>query len=112
MASEIFRAYAGIAVGVLVLAGLVLALLKYVLRRNVTSIWLTYRSWLVMTPVILGAVWGGRIAFIGLICALAIWGGWWHVVRCSQCAHFTRKMTLGLTQKKKAPRSGTTPPSP
>jgi len=71
--SEIFRAYALIALGVLVLAGLVLALLKYVLRKEVTSIWLTYRSWLVMTPVILGAVFGGRIVFIGLICALTIW---------------------------------------
>lgn len=71
--SEVFRAYAGIALGVLVFAGVVLALMKWVLKREVTSIWLTYRSWLVMTPLILGCVFAGRIAVIVLISVLAGW---------------------------------------
>src|SRR6185503_21365897 len=69
--SDIFRAYALMVVGVLVVAGLALALLKWVLKKEVTSIWLTYRSWLIMAPLILGSIFGGRAAVIIFICLLA-----------------------------------------
>ena len=72
--SEIFRTYAIIVFGVLVVAGLALALLKWGFRKNVTSIWLTYRSWLVMAPLILGCVFAGRVAVIVFTCLLAGWG--------------------------------------
>jgi phosphatidate cytidylyltransferase len=72
--SEIFRNYAFIVIGVLVVAGLALALLKWGFRRDVTSIWLTYRSWLVMAPLILGCVFAGRVAVIVFICLLAGFG--------------------------------------
>ena len=48
-----------------------LALLKWAFRKEVTSIWLTYRSWLVMAPLILGCVFGGRVVVIVFICLLA-----------------------------------------
>jgi phosphatidate cytidylyltransferase len=72
--SEIFRTYAIIVLGVLVVAGLGLSLFKWGFRKNVTSIWLTYRSWLVMAPLILGCVFAGRVAVIVFICLLAGWG--------------------------------------
>ena len=72
--SEIFRTYAIIVLGVLVVAGLALALLKWGFRKNVTSLWLTYRSWLVMAPLILGCVFAGRVAVIVFTCLLAGWG--------------------------------------
>jgi len=72
--SEIFRNYAFIVIGVLVVAGLALALLKWGFRRDVTSLWLTYRSWLVMAPLILGCVFAGRVAVIVFICLLAGFG--------------------------------------
>ena len=87
--SEIFRTYAIIVFGVLAAAGLVLSLLKWGFRKNVTSLWLTYRSWLVMAPLILGCVFGGRVVVIVFICLLAglgfkefaratgLYGDWW-----------------------------------
>lgn len=72
--NEIFRTYAIIVLGVLVVAGLALALLKWGFRKNVTSLWLTYRSWLVMAPLILGCVFAGRVAVIVFTCLLAGWG--------------------------------------
>jgi phosphatidate cytidylyltransferase len=69
--SEVFRTYAGIALGVLVLAGVILAFLKWVLRRDITPIWLTYRSWLIITPLVLGCIFAGRIAVIAFFCVLS-----------------------------------------
>jgi len=72
--SEIFRTYAVIVLGMLVAGGLVLCLLKWGFRRDITSLWLTYRSWLVMAPLILGCVFAGRVAVIVFTCVLAGWG--------------------------------------
>lgn len=69
--SEIFRTYALILAGVLGAAGLVLAVLRWGLRKEVTSIWLTYRSWLVMAPLIMGVIFGGRVVVIVFFCVLA-----------------------------------------
>lgn len=71
--SEIFRTYGWIVLGVLAFAGAVLALLKWVLKREVTSIWLTYRSWLVMAPLIFGSIFAGRVTVIVFFCCLAGW---------------------------------------
>jgi phosphatidate cytidylyltransferase len=60
----VFRLYALIAVAVLLAAGLILSLLRWGLRKNVESIWATYRSWLIMAPVVFGLVFAGRIATI------------------------------------------------
>jgi len=87
--SEIFRNYVIIVFGVLAVAGLVLASLKWGFRKDVTSLWLTYRSWLVMASLILGCVFAGRVAVIVFICLLAgfglkefaratgLYGDWW-----------------------------------
>src|SRR5258706_10032236 len=87
--SDIFRNYALIVAGVLVAAGFALALLKWVFKKEVTSIWLTYRSWLVMSPLIFGCIFGGRAVVIVFICLLAglgfkefppptrLFRGWW-----------------------------------
>jgi len=87
--SEIFRSYAIIVLGVLVVGGLVLTLRKWGLRKDVHSLWLTYRSWLVMAPLILVCVFGGRVVVIVFICLLGgfgfkefaratgLYGDWW-----------------------------------
>jgi phosphatidate cytidylyltransferase len=69
--SDVFRLYSAIAASVLVVAGLVLALLKWVFKRDVTSVWLTYRSWLVITPLVLGCIFAGRAAVIVFFCLLS-----------------------------------------
>jgi len=69
----VFRLYSIIAAAILFLAGAILSLMRWGLRKNVTSIWNTYRSWLVMAPLVLIIVLFGRIAtiisfaFLGLL---------------------------------------------
>jgi phosphatidate cytidylyltransferase len=72
--SEVFRAYLFVVGGLVLLAGLVLTLIRFVLKKNINSIWTTYRGWLVMTPLVLGAIFAGReVTIIGfaLIALLA-----------------------------------------
>ena len=71
MQSDVFRNYALIVGGVLGLAGLALALMKWGFKKEVHSIWLTYRSWLVMAPLIVGCVFGGRVVVIAFVCLVA-----------------------------------------
>ncbi len=72
--SDVFRNYALIVGGVLGFAGLALALMKWGFKKEVHSIWLTYRSWLVMTPLIAGCVFGGRVVVIAFVCLVAALG--------------------------------------
>src|SRR5574341_355777 len=72
--SDIFRLYVALLAGVLGVAGVTLALLTWVLGKDVRSIWATYRSWLVMAPVVLGAIWLGRVPAIVLFVLLAVFG--------------------------------------
>lgn len=72
--SEIFRTYFFIVAGVLVVAGLVLSLLKWGFRKNMASIWATYQSWLIMSPIALGCLFAGRIPVIVFFCLLAALG--------------------------------------
>jgi len=69
--SDIFRNYALIVGGVLVVAGLALGLMKWVLKKDVHSIWLTYRSWLIMAPLVAGCIFGGRVVVIAGVCLVA-----------------------------------------
>jgi phosphatidate cytidylyltransferase len=69
--SEVFRSYAWIMLGVLMLAGTVLSVLRWVFKRDVSSIWMTYRSWLMMAPLILGSIFAGRVPVIIFFCVVA-----------------------------------------
>jgi len=72
--SEIFRLYFFIIVGSLLVAGVVLALLTWGFGKDVRSVWITYRSWLVMAALVVGAVFAGRVAAIVFFSLLAIFG--------------------------------------
>ena len=72
--SEVFRNYFFIMLTVLALAGLVLSVLRWVLKKEITSIWATYKSWLVMAPLVFGFVFGGRVAVIIFFCFIASLG--------------------------------------
>src|SRR6266478_974054 len=69
--SEVFQTYFLIVVGVLVVAGLALALLKWGFRKDVSSIRTTYKSWLFMVPLVMGCVFAGRVPTIIFFCILA-----------------------------------------
>ena len=71
--SDIFLTYLMVVGGVLAFAGTVLGVLTLA-GRNVSSIWQTYRGWLVMVPVVLGTLFLGRTATIFGVALLAILG--------------------------------------
>ena len=70
--NDAFRSYLAIVLGLLAMAGSVLSVLTWGLKKNVQSIWATYRSWLVIVPVVVGCLLLGRAATILLVAALSI----------------------------------------
>ena len=71
--SDIFLTYVAIVAGLLVFAGAVLGAL-YLLGKDVSAPARTYRGWLVMIPLVLGAIFLGREATIVSVTLLAIIG--------------------------------------
>jgi phosphatidate cytidylyltransferase len=69
----IFLTYAIIIGSMLAFAGLAIVILKAV-GKNVSSVWNTYRGWLVMIPIVLGTILLGRTATIIGVSLLAIFG--------------------------------------
>jgi phosphatidate cytidylyltransferase len=72
LASPVFRFYVAIAAGVLIVAGVVLATLRFGLRKNVSHAWASYRGWLIMVPLIVGVIFLGRVASIVFFTVIAI----------------------------------------
>ncbi|HXA10328.1 MAG TPA: phosphatidate cytidylyltransferase, partial [Chthoniobacterales bacterium] len=62
--NSVFRAYTGITLGVLVVAGIVLLFLQIVFRMELGSAWKTYRSWLWLAPLAALVIFAGRVPFI------------------------------------------------
>jgi phosphatidate cytidylyltransferase len=62
--NDVFRQYVWLVMGVLAVAGLMLSLVTFLFKKDVRSIWATYRSWLVMAPLVLGGIFAGRVAVI------------------------------------------------
>ncbi|HMJ65332.1 MAG TPA: phosphatidate cytidylyltransferase [Candidatus Binatia bacterium] len=70
----VFRLYALVAAAILLVAGIVLVLLRWGLRKNVDAIWKTYSSWLIIAPLVLGLIWAGRVPTIVGFSLVAIFG--------------------------------------
>ncbi len=71
--NEIFLTYLMIVGGLLAATGLLLTVAS-LLGKNVSSVWATYRGWLVMVPIVLGTIFLGRSATILGITLLAFLG--------------------------------------
>src|SRR4051794_8770498 len=69
--SKVFQTYFFIVVALLAVAGLVLSFLRWGLKKDVASIWATYKSWLIMAPLILVFVFAGRVTAIVFFCVIA-----------------------------------------
>ena len=74
IASPIFRFYVALIAILLLAAGVAIALLRWKSSRDVTSAWKAYCGWLLMIPVVLGAIFLGRIATIVLFTGLSLLG--------------------------------------
>ncbi len=64
MDSGVFKIYFVLITTMLLIAGVSIAFLRWVLKKDVGHAWASYRGWLVMIPLIMGGVFLGRIAVI------------------------------------------------
>jgi phosphatidate cytidylyltransferase len=74
MHSRVVLIYLAIFAGILLTAGAVLSWLTWGKRKDVSSVWATYQSWLVLTPLAIGLLVWGRTPFVLFIVALSILG--------------------------------------
>ncbi len=74
LASEVFRIYLILIAAILVVAGAVLTTLRWGLRRDVGHAWKAYRGWLVIVPLLVGAIFLGRAATILFVTLVSIFG--------------------------------------
>lgn len=72
LSSDVFRIYAGVLLGLVIVGGLVIATLRWGLRRDVNHAWQSYLSWLVMIPLVVLGIFAGRVPLIALLTLLAI----------------------------------------
>jgi phosphatidate cytidylyltransferase len=70
--NPVFRGYLIVLAALLVVAGALIALLRFVFKKNVTHAWHAYRGWLIMIPVIMAALFLGREATIVFFTLLAL----------------------------------------
>jgi phosphatidate cytidylyltransferase len=74
LASDIFRIYTSLLLGLLILAGALLAGLRWGLHKDVEHAWKAYRGWLVIVPTTLAFLFLGRIATIAFVTLLSLFG--------------------------------------
>ena len=89
LSDPIFLAYAKLVGGLLGGAGVILLFMTYILRKDVSGIWRTYRGWLIMIPLVLATLAAGREAIVigvGLLAGLGfrefaratgLYDDWW-----------------------------------
>ena len=70
--SPIFCAYLWILFALLLAAGMALAAIHFIAKKNLGIIWSTYRSWLVMGPLAALTIFFGRIPFVAGVAAVAM----------------------------------------
>jgi phosphatidate cytidylyltransferase len=70
--SPVFRGYLFVLVSLLVVAGALLALLRFALHKNVDHAWKAYRGWLIMIPLVFAALFFGRETTIIFFTLLAL----------------------------------------
>lgn len=74
LSSPVYQLYGAVVGGALLAVGLLLIVLQYLAGKKIDSVWRTYRSWLVMAPVVFVALAGGRVVTILGIGALSLIG--------------------------------------
>jgi phosphatidate cytidylyltransferase len=73
-ASDIIRTYVYFTGGLLLFAGAAIAILKWGFKKNVEHAWHAYRGWLIMIPLVVGAIVLGRVVTILFFGAIALVG--------------------------------------
>ena len=74
ISSEVFRNYALIVAVLLAFAAPILTFLRLGFKMNTQSLWLTYKGWLIMVPLILGCLLLGRAVTLIFFTTVAVFG--------------------------------------
>ena len=72
--SSVFRFYSALLLGGLLLAGVLLASLRWGMKKNVDHAWKSYCGWLIMVPLTLVMIFLGRVPTIVYLTTLSIFG--------------------------------------
>ena len=71
LANEVFRFFALLTSGLLLIGGAAIAVVRFRFNKNVSHAWDSYRGWLVMVPVIAVSLFAGRAVAICFFAAVA-----------------------------------------
>jgi phosphatidate cytidylyltransferase len=74
LSNDIFLFYMAVAAGLLLVAGVVIAVMRWGLRKNMDHAWNAYRGWLLMVPLLCVSIFLGREAAITFFTIVAIFG--------------------------------------
>jgi phosphatidate cytidylyltransferase len=74
LASPVFLLYLAVAGSLLIAAGLALAVLRWVAGKDVQHAWISFAGWLIMIPLLFGAIFLGRATTIVFLTIVAIFG--------------------------------------
>ena len=72
LANPVFRAYFIVLIGLLVVAGTFIAVLRFALHKNVDHAWKAYRGWLIMIPLVFLALYFGRVTTIAFFTLVSL----------------------------------------
>src|SRR2546427_12520387 len=72
LASDVFRFFAVLTTGLLVIGGGAIAIIRFQFKQNVAHALDSYRGWLVMVPVIAISLFAGRAGAICFFAAVGI----------------------------------------
>jgi phosphatidate cytidylyltransferase len=64
LSNPVFRIYLFVLAGLLVFAGVAIAILRFAVHKNVDHAWKAYRGWLIMIPLVFAALLFGRMTTI------------------------------------------------
>src|SRR6266540_645599 len=92
--SSVFWFYLLFVAVLLVVAGIVLTVLRWVLKKNVDDAWRSYLGWLVMIPVLAAAIFLGREVTIVFFTGVGLLG--FREFARATGLHTDRYMTVGV----------------
>ena len=72
LASEVFRIFALLTTGLLVVGGATIAVVRFGFAKDVSHAWDSYRGWLVMIPTIAASLFAGRTVAICFLAIIAV----------------------------------------
>jgi phosphatidate cytidylyltransferase len=70
--NPVFRSYLVVLAGLLTVAGVLLGVLRFGLKKNVDHAWKAYRGWLIIIPLVFTALYFGRLTTIVFFTLLAL----------------------------------------